>query len=71
MRILIKEGRKITIKETEEVRITSDGNLGFPKLRKQYLTGDKTEKLFQSLLQNGYADVSNFESKTYRCETLL
>lgn len=71
MRILIKKRREILIKEIEEARITKDGNIGFPKLKKQYLTGERTEELFKNLLVNGYADLSEFGCEDYILNVLI
>lgn len=67
MRIVIKEGNKIKLKEVLEAMIGKSGNFvarepGIGMKTREFLTGDKSEELFHQALTDGYVDLSGFES---------
>ena len=72
MRILVKEGCSLVIKEIEEVIMLEDESvIGVPEKRKKYTTGKQTEELFRKILTDGYADLSGFNYSGYVQEVLL
>lgn len=72
MRIIIKEGYSLVIKEIKEVVMLDDKSaLGISEQRKKYLTGEQTEELFKKILTDGYADLSGFDHRRYVREVLL
>ena len=72
MRILIKTRfGQLIIKEVSEATINEDGDIVFPKSREKYLAVENAEEVFKSLLEDGYADLSEFKMERYRCDTLL
>ncbi|MDE7323064.1 MAG: hypothetical protein K2N73_10145 [Lachnospiraceae bacterium] len=72
MRIIIKEGYSLVIKEIKEVVMLDDKSaLGISEQRKKYLTGEQTEELFKKILTDGYADLSGFDYRRYVREVLL
>lgn len=72
MRILIKEGYSLVIKEIKEAIMLDDKSaLGISEQRKKYLTGEQTEELFKKILTDGYADLSGFDCRRYVREVIL
>jgi len=72
MRILVKEGCSLVIKEIEEVIMLEDESvIGVPEKRKKYTTGKQTEELFRKILTDGYADLSGFNYSRYVQEVIL
>lgn len=72
MRVLIKDGAHPKIREIEEVYLIDDGKaICIPELNKKFLAGNRTEEAFHALFQDGFLDLTQYETKRHVMEVLL
>lgn len=72
MRVLIKDGTHQKIQEIEEAHLIDDGNaICIPELHKKFLAGNRTEEVFHALFQDGFLDLTQYETKRHVMEVLL